>query len=55
MSQPSFQAADIQNRRSELVERFVSSSPGKLILNVGSGSTRYGEDVINLEIAPEPE
>lgn len=42
-------------RSRQVVERFVASfSPGKSILNVGSGRTRYGEDVINLEIAPEP-
>lgn len=45
-----------KTRRSrEFVERFVASfAPGKVVLNVGAGRTRYGDDVVNIEIAPGP-
>lgn len=40
----------------DIVRRFVESFPaGSVVLNVGSGSTRYGPDVVNVEIAPGAE
>jgi SAM-dependent methyltransferase len=43
-------------RARSLVDRFVGSyDRGKVILNVGAGRTRYGSNVVNLEIAPGPE
>jgi SAM-dependent methyltransferase/uncharacterized protein YbaR (Trm112 family) len=39
-----------------LVEGFVASYPaGAIVLNVGAGETRYGPNVLNLEIRPGPE
>jgi SAM-dependent methyltransferase/uncharacterized protein YbaR (Trm112 family) len=38
-----------------LCDQFVESfTPGSAVLNVGSGKTDFGPDVINLEIAPGP-
>jgi SAM-dependent methyltransferase len=43
-------------RASAVVDRFVASfDRGKVILNVGAGRTRYGVNVVNLEIEPGPE
>jgi SAM-dependent methyltransferase/uncharacterized protein YbaR (Trm112 family) len=39
-----------------VVRQFTESfATGCVILNVGSGRTRYGRDVVNIEIAPGPE
>ena len=39
-----------------VVRHFMESFPaGCVVLNVGSGRTRYGRDVVNIEIAPGPE
>jgi SAM-dependent methyltransferase len=42
-------------RSRNLVDEFVASYPADaLILNVGAGETRYGPNVLNLEIEPGP-
>jgi SAM-dependent methyltransferase/uncharacterized protein YbaR (Trm112 family) len=39
-----------------IVRQFADSfAVGSVVLNVGSGSTRYGSDILNVEIAPGPE
>lgn len=43
-------------RSRSVVRDYVATFPeGSIVLNIGSGTTRYGIDVLNLEIAPDPE